>query len=179
MTPILVREVASLVLRPRTSSAPATSSGAHVRFGGDSEKKKAPAVNAQDQGRDNARYYGIITLNQVMLNKDQGDVAGKMIDVYFEVFGDVLGRLPEKRDEESDDEERSKEAVKEKGQKRKRGEKKHDNDTVVASDGVSEMDSKLVAAVLTGINRAFPFATIDDEACVFSLFCLINQKSLR
>lgn len=175
MTPILVREVASLVLRPRTSSAPVTPSGAHVRFGGDSEKKKAPAVNSQDQGRDNARYYGIITLNQVMLNKDQGDVAGKMIDVYFEVFGDVLGRLPEKRDEDSDEEDQSKEAAKEKGQKRKRGEKKRDNDTPAASDGVSEMDSKLVAAVLTGINRAFPFATIDDEAYVkFETFLFVR-----
>ncbi|GAA5961282.1 hypothetical protein JCM3765_002898 [Sporobolomyces pararoseus] len=164
MTPILVREVASLVLRPRAASHAAPSSGSHVRFGGDDTKKKGSAAvsNPQDQGRDNARYYGIITLNQVMLNKDQNEVAGKMIDVYFEVFGDVLGRLPDKKDDESDGEEQEKKK-KEKGQKRKRGEKA-EKDGQSTPAAVGEMDSKLVAAVLTGINRAFPFATIDDEA---------------
>ncbi|GAA6064635.1 hypothetical protein JCM10212_003360 [Sporobolomyces blumeae] len=164
MTPILVREVASLVLRPRSSSAPGSSSGSHVRFG-DDDKKKGPAKAAPDHARDNARYYGIITLNQVMLNKDQGDVAGKMIDVYFEVFGDVLGRLPDKAEDESDEDEdkEEKRKVKDKGQKRKRGDKKTEGDATQTTP-VNDMDSKLVAAVLTGINRAFPFAKLDDDA---------------
>jgi ribosome biogenesis protein MAK21 len=102
-----------------------------------------------------------------MLGKGQGDVAGKMIDVYFEVFGDVLGRLPEKEDGESaGEEEKEEKQKKEKGQKRKRNDKSDNGVTQAAPAGVGEMDSKLVAAVLTGINRAFPFATIDDEACV-------------
>lgn len=167
MTPILVREVASLVLRPRSATHAAASSGSHVRFGGDDTKKKGAATSTpQDQGRDNARYYGIITLNQVMLNKDQNEVAGKMIDVYFEVFGDVLGRLPEKKDDESDgeDNEAEEKKKKEKGQKRKRGDKPEKGAQQSTPAAVGEMDSKLVAAVLTGINRAFPFATIDDEA---------------
>lgn len=184
MTPILVREVASLVLRPRASGAAAASSsgasGSHVRFGGGKEdddkkkkKKKQPDMtsNSQDQGRDNARYYGIITLNQVMLKKDQGDVAAKMIDVYFEVFGDVLGRLPDKKDDDNDDDGDDLEGAEDKkkdkgGQKRKRG---GGGESVAPSSAstptaVGEVDSKLVAAVLTGINRAFPFATIDDDA---------------
>jgi ribosome biogenesis protein MAK21 len=100
-----------------------------------------------------------------MLNKEQGDVAGKMIDVYFEVFGDVLGRLPEKKEDESDaEEEQKKEKKPEKGQKRKRGDKADKGGAQTSPAAVGEMDSKLVAAVLTGINRAFPFATIDDEA---------------
>ncbi|GAA5939753.1 hypothetical protein JCM1841_003797 [Sporobolomyces salmonicolor] len=161
MTPILVREVASLVLRPRTSSA-AAPSGSHVRFGDDKAKSKAAVV---DHGRDNARYYGVITLNQVMLKKEQDEVAGKMIDVYFEVFGDVLGRLADKEEGDSGDEAGEADKKVNGAQKRKRDDKRGKQPAEVQQAGaVNEADSKLVAAVLTGINRAFPFATLDEEA---------------
>ncbi|GAA5909236.1 hypothetical protein JCM5296_006103 [Sporobolomyces johnsonii] len=161
MTSILVREVASLVLRPRTSSA-AAPSGSHVRFGDDKAKSKAAVV---DHGRDNARYYGVITLNQVMLKKEQGEVAGKMIDVYFEVFGDVLGRLADKEEGESGNEADEADKKVKGAQKRKRDDKRGKQPAEVQQVGaVNEADSKLVAAVLTGINRAFPFATLDEEA---------------
>lgn len=175
MTPILVREVAALVLRPRTSavaaSAPAASSS-HMRFEDDEDKAKqkkaAAAAAVKDHARDNARYYGVVTLNQVMLKKDQADVAGKMVDVYFEVFSDVLGRLPDKDDEgEGSADEGDKHA---KGKKRSRGGDvkgkkggKKGGDENGREDAVDDVDSKLVAAVLTGINRAFPFAKIDDD----------------
>jgi ribosome biogenesis protein MAK21 len=190
MTPILVREVSELVLHPRTSipsSAPApaasTSSGTHVKFGGDSddekEKKKkaaAPAAAApRDHARDNSRYYGVTTLNQVMLKKEQGEVAAKMVDVYFEVFGDVLGRLPDKEDS---DDEKEKEVEKVAGKKRSRDEGKNGGKKggkkgkgpAEEQDAVNDVDAKLVAAVLTGINRAFPFAKLDDVAFVSFLF---------
>lgn len=148
--------------------APAPAAGAHVRFGEDSKKKDKAVKPARDRGQDHARYYGVITLNQIMLKKDQSEVAGKMIEVYFEIFGDILGRLPDDDEKENDDaEDGAKE--KPKGEKRKRGGESngkgkkgsHSNDV----DGeVQETDSKLIAAVLTGVNRAFPFAKIDDEA---------------
>ncbi|GAA5841724.1 hypothetical protein JCM11251_007066 [Rhodosporidiobolus azoricus] len=186
MTPILVREVSALVLHPRTSiptsaAAPAASaSGAHMRFEDDSEDDKkgkkaasTPTAPPRDHARDNSRYYGVTTLNQVMLKKEQGEVAGKMVDVYFEVFGDVLGRLPDK--EESDEEGKEKEEGDKKvaGKKRGRDEGKKGGKggkkgkgaaKEEEQDAVNDVDAKLVAAVLTGINRAFPFAKIDDEA---------------
>lgn len=192
MTPILVREVAALVLKPRSSApAAAATSGpaastSHVRFGDEDLKsgggggKSAAAASrgpAKDHARDNARYYGVVTLNQVMLKKEQGEVAAKMVDVYFEVFGDVLGRLPDADEEaeggsggEEEGQAKAKEAVP-KGKKRARddgkkvaGKRKGGKAAVEHDDAVNDVDSKLVAAVLTGINRAFPFAKLDDAA---------------
>ena len=176
MTPILVREVAALVLRPRASvvaSAPAASTS-HVRFGDEEGPKKSASasVPAKDHARDNARYYGVVTLNQVMLKKEQGEVAAKMVDVYFEVFSDVLGRLPDDDEDgkPSGDEATAAPAVP-KGKKRardegKKGKKggKGGKQVVEHDDAVNDVDSKLVAAVLTGINRAFPYAKLDDAA---------------
>ncbi|GAA5981184.1 hypothetical protein JCM11641_003139 [Rhodosporidiobolus odoratus] len=187
MTPILVREVSALILHPRTSAPsqqPSTSSApaaGHKRFGEDDddegEKPKKPkkkkdtvAEPPRDHARDNSRYYGVTTLNQVMLKKEQGEVAGKMVDVYFEVFNDVLGRLP---DVESDGEgaangegeEEKKIAGKKRGRDEdKKGKKKGKKGGEERKDQVNDVDAKLVAAVLTGINRAFPFAKLDDEA---------------
>ncbi|GAA6007955.1 hypothetical protein JCM10207_006979 [Rhodosporidiobolus poonsookiae] len=182
MTGILVREVSALILQPRTSAPAAAAGGAstsHVRFGGESDdegasKKKAAAAAApaRDHARDNSRYYGVTTLNQVMLKKEQGEVAGRMVDVYFEVFGDVLGRLPDKEDSDDEageaDEGEKKVAGKKRGRdegKAKKGKKGKGKGAAQAEqDAVNDVDSKLVAAVLTGINRAFPFAKLDDEA---------------
>lgn len=103
-----------------------------------------------------------------MLTKHQAEVAGKMIEVYFEIFGDILGRVAaeEKAAEDGD----AAAPVKTGGEKRKRGgalvsaKKGAKADDSKAEGEVSEMDSKLVAAVLTGVNRAFPFAQLDEDA---------------
>lgn len=147
MTSILVREVSSLILRPTAAPVPG-----------------APKDKAKENGQDHARYYGVITLNQVMLTKNQAEVAGKMIEVYFEIFGDILGRVA---DEEADA--AAEEPTDEKKRKRggalvKKGKKGDKADDKKGEGEVSENDSKLVAAVLTGVNRAFPFAQIDEEA---------------
>lgn len=169
MTPIVVREVSSLILRP-TVPATSANTGSHVRFG-DDKKDKVVVKPARDRGQDHARYYGVITLNQIMLKKEQSDVAGKMIEVYFEIFGDILGRLPDGDDESKDkvdDKEEGEQSKSSKGEKRKRGSnekvgKKGSQASETAGE-IHEQDSKLIAAVLTGVNRAFPFAKIDDEA---------------
>lgn len=160
MTSILVREVSSLILRP-TVSAIAAPTSSHIRFG---NTKDAAKEKAKDNGQDHARYYGVITLNQVMLTRAQADVAGKMIEVYFEIFGDILGRVAEEEEAANavDGEEGAKKVFK-KYVKPGKGGKGGEAETGEEGE-VSEADSKLVAAVLTGVNRAFPFARIDDEA---------------
>ncbi|POY72058.1 hypothetical protein BMF94_4928 [Rhodotorula taiwanensis] len=179
MTPILVREVAALVLRPRAAIVSATpaASTSHVRFGDEDSKgkKDSAAGPAKDTARDNARYYGVVTLNQVMLKKEQGEVAAKMVDVYFEVFSDVLGRLPDAEEDEKEKGSGDEAAAAQKGKKRARDDGKKQNGkkggkkggkqaAAEHDDAVNDVDSKLVAAVLTGINRAFPFAKLDDAA---------------
>jgi len=96
------------------------------------------------------------------------------------VFSDVLGRLPDKEEGEdeaegSDVDKKSKKDDKPQGKKRARGGfekggKKGKGQQELPQDAVNDVDSKLVAAVLTGINRAFPFAKLEDDACVTSLF---------
>ena len=162
MTPILVREVSALILRPPASAAPAAAaSGSHKRFE-DDEKKAAKIQRVKDTGHEHARYYGVITLNQVMLNKTQGEVAGKMIEVYFEIFGDILGRVKDEDEKEKDKEDKVEQ--KKKFDKRNKGGKGKAGEADVQEGEVVEADSKLIAAVLTGINRAFPFAKLEDES---------------
>lgn len=176
MTGILVREVSALVLRPSIAPATTTASTSHVRFGKSAEKEKAKE-KVKDSGQDHARYYGVITLNQVMLTRNQSEVAGKMIEVYFEIFGDILGRVKEDDElklpgqaEEGDETLDGEVASKKKFRKGKgKGGKGGDED---AEPEVNETDSKLVAAVLTGVNRAFPFAKIEDEAFVNLFFSI-------
>lgn len=128
MKPIVIREVAGLVLKP----APATKD--------DSSTRK----------HDHARYYGLITLNQIMLAKRETAVAGKLIEVYFEVFGDILKRIDAVRMPD------------EPKKNAKKGKKVDKKELAAKAELEEEGDSKLLAAVLTGVNRAFPFADLEE-----------------
>jgi ribosome biogenesis protein MAK21 len=118
MGSIVIREVAALVLKPALG---------------------------KDAKHDHARYYGLITLNQVVLSRDQPEVAAKLLDLYFEVFQDILSRL--------DKAEETKPAPKDNAKKRK-----STNEQTAVREQKEEGESKLLAAVLTGAHRALPFA---------------------
>jgi ribosome biogenesis protein MAK21 len=157
MKSIVVREVASLVLRP-TPKRPLASAEAAGEKG----------ETAASDRRDHSRYYGIITLNQIILTRKEVDVANRLVDVYFEVFNDILHIESGKDDvlEEvapvSRDERKRKRG---KGGKDKKGKEKSAAEDA-STDAVSgvEAESKMLPAVLTGVNRAFPFAQIDEDA---------------
>ncbi|KAF9916062.1 hypothetical protein BX616_004717, partial [Lobosporangium transversale] len=110
-----------------------------------------------------AQYYAIITLNQTILNSRQVDVANKLIDIYFVFFKRMLGDQESqvkktksflKENKNKVDKKRKKDAGKSKGPHRTPGE---------ILDMQDAENSKMIAAVLTGVNRAFPFAKIDDK----------------
>ncbi|GAA95277.1 uncharacterized protein L969DRAFT_92464 [Mixia osmundae IAM 14324] len=125
MKAVVVREVAEIVLRPMPQSA----------------KDKGP-----QRGGQHRRYYGMITLNQIMHTRnEQGQqVADKVLEVCFDVFHELVGdtaeeaALPDKKDK-----------------KRKKGRKTSNVRPAEDTDG------KMMAAVLTGVNRAFPYASSD------------------
>ncbi|KAG0266757.1 hypothetical protein BG011_001216 [Mortierella polycephala] len=110
-----------------------------------------------------AQYYAIITLNQTILSARQMDVANKLIDIYFVFFKRMLGDQESqlkktkgflKENKNKVDKKRKKDAGKTKGPHRTPGE-------VL---GLQDSEhSKMIAAVLTGVNRAFPFAKVDDN----------------
>ncbi|KAF9951670.1 hypothetical protein BGZ70_000896 [Mortierella alpina] len=110
-----------------------------------------------------AQYYAIITLNQTILSARQVDVANKLIDIYFIFFKRMLGDQESqlkntknylKENRNKVDKKRKKDAGKSKGPQRTPGE---------VLDIQDSEHSKMIAAVLTGVNRAFPFAKVEDK----------------
>ncbi|KAG0337144.1 hypothetical protein BG004_007757 [Podila humilis] len=111
-----------------------------------------------------AQYYAIITLNQTILSARQVDVANKLIDLYFVFFKRMLG------DQESQVK-KTKTFLKE---NRNKVDKKRKKDAGKPTKGLQRTPgeildlqdsehSKMIAAVLTGVNRAFPFAKVQDD----------------
>ncbi|GMK56607.1 hypothetical protein CspeluHIS016_0304470 [Cutaneotrichosporon spelunceum] len=160
MKAVVAREVSALVLKTAlTGPAGAASSGAHMRFDDDEPKKKEEKKEVNEHGR----YYGLITLNQMTLTTKDNDVAGRLVEVYFEVFREILGDEEKHGDVVDEDEEREKITGKVgKWQGRRKGAKvkggRKEEEELVESGA-----ARLIAAVLTGINRALPFAKLDED----------------
>lgn len=106
-----------------------------------------------------AKYFAIITLNQTILGVKEQEIANKLLDIYFALFLQYLkpGQLvPRKADileatkQQNGGGKPGKMALKKAAAKEK---------VTVAEE---ELREKMVAQVLTGVNRAFPFANTDD-----------------
>ncbi|XP_014674207.1 PREDICTED: CCAAT/enhancer-binding protein zeta-like [Priapulus caudatus] len=69
-----------------------------------------------------AQYYGMCFLNQLVLDRQEGDLASRLISLYFSFFQSIV----------------------------KKG----------------EVDSKMLSALLTGVNRAFPYTKKNSEKVV-------------
>ncbi|KAF8063503.1 CBF/Mak21 family-domain-containing protein [Lyophyllum atratum] len=180
MKAVVVREIIALVLRPPappSAAALPASTGKHIRFTDAEPKKKAkPAEPAEKKtGNAHARYYSTITFNQIVLTPGDRDVSLKLIDVYFEMFKELLGEDPEKTDDvdgEGEGEDGAaaevrtdkKGRVKVRDAKGKKGKGKGRVTEVKGAAGFAEVEdahSRLISAILTGVNRALPFAKID------------------
>ena len=184
MKSVVVREISSLVLKPRSTGAASTSaktaSGAtHLKFN-DTPSKPAPKSKGKTQEKsdkkdlqqEHSRYYASITLNQIMLSTSETDrgVAKQLISLYFELFKEILGTSSkhldgsEKGDNESvvDHSRYTKEKRKKQEERQGKGKKKEE----VEREGFAEVEdsnSKLISAILTGVNRALPFAKMSLE----------------
>lgn len=193
MKAVIVREIIALVLRPAAppSATPASGlpsgTGKHIRFADDSKPKQnqkpksAPATGSGKGGNAHARYYATITFNQIVLTPGDQDVALKLIDVYFEMFKELLGEQdPEEEDQDQEteqaDDKRKDVRVDRRGRVRDKGKAKGKGTKAEVKGAagfveVEDVHSKLISAILTGVNRALPFAKIDavDRGCVYLL----------
>lgn len=108
------------------------------------------------------KYYAITTLNQTILTVKEPQVADTLVRIYFDLFVALLkiGAL----DSAGVSDEKN----------AKGGKKKHfkgKKDTPAAADKAdkpgavpeTETAEKMVSAILSGLNRALPFSTTDDE----------------
>jgi ribosome biogenesis protein MAK21 len=190
MKSVVVREVSSLVLVPPPAKVIAPSKQAKKQQKKKGKGKAPPMAKKttvfdtarDDSGNLHARYYGIITLNQTTLTVRDGEVAGKLVEVYFEVFKGILGDGKGKEEEEpiEKDEAGASEAGKAgKEHKGKGAWKGKGKKSDPKEDEVEDSDAKMIAAVLSGVNRALPFAKIDENVYVLALIALSLHLSAR
>ena len=189
MKGVIAREVRSLVFRlPASTAAQATPSAdapknSHIRFSDDSSSSKAKPARKDKEGglarwNSNAWYYASVTLNQIVLTPTTADraVARTLVEMYFEMFEEILGS---KRDEDESDDEGLAQTKDKKDRKGKgkdtpkpRDNKKKQKE-VKGEAGFAEVEdssSRLIGAILTGVNRALPFAQMhlsDDSSAVY------------
>jgi ribosome biogenesis protein MAK21 len=172
MKGIIVREIASLMLKAPTSTTTAASTS--------TTSNKPPQSTASWNAH--ARYFAAITFNQIVLNKADKEVASKLIDVYFKLFKGILGEGKEIDDavmvEDGQDSGASKKALAKGREGRRARAMENLNYTKATGKGKKEeqpkhefaeaqsSESKLISAILTGVNRALPFAGVANETWV-------------
>ncbi|RKP15297.1 CBF/Mak21 family-domain-containing protein, partial [Piptocephalis cylindrospora] len=105
-----------------------------------------------------AQYYGVLSLNQMILTASPDDqvAANHLVDVYFAIFRKILLKRKEKPAILTQTQDTSGKA--------NRKAKKRAEDADRAADVEAELESKIISAVLTGINRAFPFAKLAADS---------------
>lgn len=175
MKGVIVREIRALIFRPAASTSAAaqqalaaTTKNTHIRFD-DEEKspskpkpkgksKESTKTNTMERWNSHAWYYSAVTLNQVVLTSSDHDreVARVLIDVYFEMFREILGGI-KGGDEHAEQDADDKEGAKDKSKKGKAKEVRGD----AGFAEVEDANSRMISAVLTGVNRALPFAKVD------------------
>lgn len=169
MKAIVVREVSSLVLRPPSAAITDSKSKSKAKAPTHSPTTSA-VVSAQ-----HARYYGILAFTQIVLTPREQDVAQLLITVYFELFVTVLGMTAR---EEKDERSVEKPAEGETGsgksaprkhsyraevEKQKKAQRKRSGNVGAAGFVEAEdANSKLLAAILNGVNRALPYAKMNE-----------------
>ncbi|CAI9114481.1 OLC1v1015212C1 [Oldenlandia corymbosa var. corymbosa] len=120
-----------------------------------------------------AKFYAVNFLAQIRLSHrgDGPKVAKRLVDVYFALFKILISNSNGESGKDS----------KEKHPKASSS-KKIKADT--PSESHVEMDSRLLTALLTGVNRAFPFVSNDESEEIIAvqtpiLFQLVHSKSFN
>lgn len=174
MKSVVVREITSLILKPSIRSAANTSAptAQHIRFPlvepSSKSKSQSKVQDKRPTRNAHAQYYATITFNQIVLTPSQTDreVAVRLIDIYFELFKDMLGSgsggtdSGEDNDEQlldKDGEVRQDRKGRVSVKKKKKGMTSKENNGSAGFAEVEDSNSKLISALLTGVNRALPF----------------------
>lgn len=106
-----------------------------------------------------ARYYSMITLNQIILAHKDSDVANSLIKIYLSLFERLLAEWDKEKEVKKDDKHRSRK--KKRSPKGRNGGVRQEAKTT--QDIKEEQAAKLTAAILTGLNRAYPFSNLPGD----------------
>ncbi len=99
------------------------------------------------------RYYAVVTLNQTALSAQEERVAVKLLDIYFSLFGSLL--KPTKAADPQTANGTKSTTRGERRNKRFKGTEPESKET--------ELREKFTAAILTGVNRAYPYSDTDGR----------------
>ncbi|THH16047.1 hypothetical protein EW146_g4548 [Bondarzewia mesenterica] len=210
MKSIVIREMTALIMRPTSASnaassltaPPAAKPRVHIKFtDGDAPAKPTPGAKPQEKSTWNihARYYATTTFNQVVLSTSEEDrkAARMLMDVYFQLFREVVGErsAPDaaaegKEEADGETEEKGQGKGKGKGKDARRGEKKNGKERAKEVQGaagfaeVQDSNSRLVSAILTGVNRAMPYARfgggdVEFERHMDTLFLITHTSTFN
>ena len=169
MKGIIVREAEALTLKAPTSTTSAAGNPTT------SHKSSQPTTSWNTH----ARYFAVVTFNQIVLTKADKEVASKLIDVYFELFEGIIGEGREADGAVVVEGGQDNGETMAKGREGRRARaKKSLNYTKATGKGketeksnhefveAQSSDSKIISAILTGVNRALPFAGVANETWV-------------
>ncbi|KAJ3686788.1 hypothetical protein LUZ61_015952 [Rhynchospora tenuis] len=131
-----------------------------------------------------AKYHAVIFLNQIHHNikGDGPKIAKRAVDVYFALFKVLMSASSENATQKDTKLDRKGAGKwKHKGKKEKELHKKSQQET---SESNAEMDSRLLSALLTGVNRAFPYVSSDEaddivEVQTPTLFRLVHSANFN
>ncbi|KDN40347.1 CBF-domain-containing protein [Tilletiaria anomala UBC 951] len=178
MKAIVAREVAQIIFQA-SAGKPQLPHTPEAKGKGKAASAGADAV-ANSKVNLHARYYGVLTLNQTMLTSKDKDVANMLVELYFDLFEGLLEQQAhvdkdERRkvggDGEADGAAEAADggqSAKEKRPRWKDSKKfgkggKGSQPLKKNTMGVDEAHSKMVAAILAGVRRAFPFARLGSD----------------
>lgn len=116
----------------------------------------------------NAQYYSILTLNQTILTRNETQVANVLINTYFSLFQKILVETDDNNAEKIGDNvlgksEKGRKNNRKNFKKGKKGGKSVVQHKKTDSEVIEEKSSKLFSALLTGLNRAFPFSDLPND----------------
>ena len=166
MKTVIIREMTALIMRPSPPLSHSTPQpNVHIRFSGGSGSEPKREKN---MWRAHAQYYAAITFNQIVLSTSEADrsAARTLIDVYFQLFREVVDKQePESVDNVVPIAEGTKVMRTEKILKEPRahGSKSKQVCGAAGFAEVQDSNAKLLGAILTGINRALPYAQFKGE----------------
>ncbi|KAI5959129.1 MAK21 [Candida pseudojiufengensis] len=117
---------------------------------------------------DHSKYYGVLTLNQTIITRKEEELANSLVKTYFALFEKVLiesntlikEELKDKTIGESEKGRKNNRKNFKKGKKGGKSIKKQDKSD---QEIIEEKNSKMFSALLTGLNRSFPFSNLPNE----------------
>lgn len=113
-----------------------------------------------------AKYYSITTLNQTILTRKEEDLANSLVKTYFALFEKILVEGDSFNKDKKEDKvlgESEKGRKKKNFKKGKKGGRSVSAEDKTANEIVEEKNARLFSALLTGLNRAFPFSNLPNE----------------